>query len=90
MKFTEKLYHWFYKKRKYSSRTVVNMINGLGAGLIAWILSIISDKFFGLSTFYWDVSYFMTGGIVLGGIIGMISNEIFLHKEKNEEHSNKE
>lgn len=88
MKFTEKLYKWFYQGR---SRTIANIINGASTGLLIWIFGLIFDRLIGVNgTFYWYLPHFVTGGMVIGAIIGMISNEVFLHKGKNGEHTKKE
>ena len=82
----DKIYQAFYKKPSHPSRTFINMLWGGVIGLVGWLLSLSFDKLFGLNTFYWYLSYFMTGGIVLGAIIGMISNEILWHKHYPNQH----
>ncbi len=78
MKFTDKLYKWFYKGK---SRTIVNIINGASLGIVVWLFSLIFDRLIGLNgTFFLYLPHFVTGGMIIGAVIGMISKEILWHK----------
>ena len=62
-------------------RIFMNLLSGASVGFIVWLLSIFTDKLFGLSTIYYALSYFVTGGLVIGGITGLISREVRWHKK---------
>lgn len=89
MKLSEKLYQWFYavdKPAHKSNRLLINMINGGGTGLTIWLLSLMVDRMIGLpsevagGTFFWYLPHFVTGGVIIGAIIGMVSKEVLWHK----------
>lgn len=85
MKLSDKLYHWFYKKREFKNhgRILPNMLEGFSTGFLIWFFSMVFDRFVGLNaTLYLYLPHLAMGGAIIGAIIGMISNEILWHKEK--------
>ena len=69
--------------RLKSDRILINIFNGASAGLLIWILDGIFNRFFGLvSPFFIYIPQFLLVGMIVGAVIGMISNEILSHKQK--------
>jgi uncharacterized membrane protein len=67
-------------------RRLINMISGSITGVLAWLICIMVERFFGLNNSFQYISQFIVIGTILGTTIGMISNEVLWHKNN---HSSK-
>lgn len=65
------------------SRTLVNICKGAGTGLFVWLLHLVIYRAFGLEpAFFLYVAHIMFFGMVIGAVIGLISDEILWHTKK--------
>lgn len=63
-------------------RLTVNILQGASAGFSIWVLHIIAYRLFGLEAEYFgEIGKFMLSGMILGGVVGMVSLEILWHKK---------